>query len=114
MIANSEDLKSQTNLRDIVRVLWGTPQQSRQQYDVYASRWRDDGGQAINGDVYTFLQYELNCTLLTMRMRNFQNGVYYAVTSRCCATLKGKRSCLVSPPLDRPFYPAHIPNHKKR
>jgi len=74
---NSEELKSQTNLRELVRVLWGKPQQSHQQYDVYASRWRDDGrkaaftvydtyfkdygGDGISGDVYTFLQNELNC-----------------------------------------------------
>jgi 5S rRNA maturation endonuclease (ribonuclease M5) len=77
IMANSEALKTTTNLREVVRVLWGKPQQTRQQYDVYASRWRDDGqkpaftvydtyfkdygGEGISGDVYIFLQNELNC-----------------------------------------------------
>ena len=73
---NSNELKARIDLRDIVGYFWGQPTRSKNNYDVYASHWRDDGrsasfnvhatyfkdfgGEGLGGDVYTFLQHELN------------------------------------------------------
>ncbi|MBL8118233.1 MAG: toprim domain-containing protein [Anaerolineae bacterium] len=69
-------LKARVDLRDIVSYFWGTPARRQQTYDQYFSAWRDDGGHpsftvyAANyydfggandfGDVYSFVQRELN------------------------------------------------------
>jgi 5S rRNA maturation endonuclease (ribonuclease M5) len=73
---SAADLKDRIDLRDVVNQLWGQPKRQRLRYDVYASRWRDDGrtasftvyrtyfkdygGDGISGDLFTFLQHERN------------------------------------------------------
>ena len=70
------DLKDRIDLRDVVIQFWGRPKRQRPRYDVHASRWRDDGrnasftvyrtyfrdygGDGDSGDLFTFLQHELN------------------------------------------------------
>ncbi len=73
---NLQTIKDQVDLRDVVSHFWGQPASRRRQYDVYASRWRDDGhrpsftvyadsfkdygGGGDSGDLFTFLQRELS------------------------------------------------------
>ena len=40
---NSDELKARVDLRDLVGQFWGQPARSKAKYDVYASRWREDG-----------------------------------------------------------------------
>jgi len=74
---SAQDLKARVDLRDVVRACWGEPHRHRARYDVYASRWRDDGkrpsftvydthfkdygGDGTGGDVFAFLMLELRC-----------------------------------------------------
>jgi hypothetical protein len=101
IMANSENLKKQSNLREVVRVLWGKPQQTRQQYDVYASPWRSDWRKSaafsFNNLFYCnyssitkkhmseqmsnikYLLYVILLEVMTLfggLMRNFQNALY--------------------------------------
>lgn len=80
MPIDAQSLKQQIDLREIVARFWGKPSQSRNRYDVFSSRWRDDGrygsftvyadrfkdygGDGISGDVYTFLQQELGISFV--------------------------------------------------
>ncbi len=73
---DSSDLKDRIDLRDVVRDFWGEPDRQSNRYDQYFSRWRDDGskpsftvyathyrdygGTGDSGDVFSFLQQELN------------------------------------------------------
>jgi hypothetical protein len=73
---DAQDLKQRVDLRDVVRHLWGAPHRSSARYDLYRSRWRDDGqhasftvyathykdfgGAGEAGDVFGFIQRELN------------------------------------------------------
>ena len=77
----AQDLKARVDLRDVVRACWGDPHRHRARYDVYASRWRDDGknpsftvydthfkdygGDGTSGDVFAFLMLELRCDFKT-------------------------------------------------
>lgn len=76
MQIQAETLKTALDLRDIVRLMWGAPYRSHHSYNVYHARWRDDGnrpsftvyathykdygGSGESGDVFSFLQEELN------------------------------------------------------
>lgn len=78
---NAEQLKHQHDLRAIVAHFWGEPQRRTRTYDVHFARWRDDGhkpaftvyatyykdygGTGSGGDIYNFLQAELNCDFKT-------------------------------------------------
>lgn len=73
-----DDLKSRVDCRDIVREAWGQPKRTAPLRDTYFSHWRPDGNKASfvvshdgfkdfggtgeSGDVFTFIQRELNCT----------------------------------------------------
>lgn len=75
---NAADLKARVDLRDIVRRLWGEPEHSSPRYDVHRARWRKDGSRASftvyadrykdyggsgeGGDVFAFIQKDLNLT----------------------------------------------------
>ncbi|MEM6282863.1 MAG: hypothetical protein AAF787_11765 [Chloroflexota bacterium] len=75
-LPDANDLKQQINLRTVVQQMWGQPKFSSARYDVYRSRWRYDGkkpsftvyathfkdygGDGASGDLYEFLQQELN------------------------------------------------------
>ena len=76
MSTPSQHLKAQVDLRDIVASFWGEPERRTRAYDQHFSRWRDDGsnasftvyetsfrdygGEGASGDVFTFLEQELN------------------------------------------------------
>ena len=75
-LTSAQDLKDRVDLRDLVAHFWGAPDRKSNRYVKYYSRWRDDGaqpsfavyathfkdygGDGIGGDVFTYLQHELN------------------------------------------------------
>ena len=76
MTHDAAALKAQIDLRDVVASLWGDPERTAPRYHTYRARWRDDGqnasftvypdrfkdygGRGRSGDVYEFLQHELD------------------------------------------------------
>lgn len=72
---DAQELKTRVDLRDVVAHFWGQPDRKSNRYTKYFARWRDDGsqpsftvyatrfkdygGDGIAGDVFTFLHQEL-------------------------------------------------------
>lgn len=73
---SAQDIKDRVDLRDVVVELWGAPRYQSRNYDKHHAQWRDDGthpsfvvyhdrfkdygGDGESGDVFAFIQHELN------------------------------------------------------